>query len=158
MHLFWTIMPLLEHVIRGSHFSQCTMFAMFTNLFLSLEISLTNNLVTNPSSNRPLDYYREENPFVMSRMSRSERRCCRRGTRAARKGMNCNLGYSVQAGLHIMQDFKRASTGFKLSAKMSSRDSSFMKKAKKCFVKRETSQYYTRCCKEFGVIRSKRNN
>jgi len=119
------------------------------------EISLTNNLVTDPSVNRPLDYY-QESPFSLNRMSKAQRRCCKRGSRAARKAMNCNPGYRKDSPkLQILNDFK---TGFKLAVQMHPRDKGFMKKVKRCFLKQDTAQYFTRCCKEFGVIRSKRNN
>ena len=117
---------------------------------ICLEISLTNNLVTDPSVNRPLDYY-QESPFSLNRMSKAQRRCCKRGSRAARKAMNCNPGYRKDSPkLQILNDFK---TGFKLAVQMHPRDKGFMKKVKRCFLKQDTAQYFTRCCKEFGVIR-----
>jgi len=121
------------------------------------EISLTNNLVSSLPNrlDRPIDHY-SENSYAFIRMTRPQRRCCKRGKRAARKGMNCNHGFSLmEADLRTLHDFKET---FKLSIKINKKDSSFFQKAMKCFRKQGTAQYYARCCRENNVIRRKRNN
>ena len=106
-------------------------------------MSLSNDIVSNQNPIRPVVY--KPNKFWRRSMSKSQHKCCKRGKKAARKGMNCNHSYIfMESGLLILHDFK-----FKI--KLDSEDASFTQKVVKCFLKQDTSQYFTRCCKQVGL-------
>lgn len=103
-------------------------------------VELTNNLVSNEIEVPSIVPYKPNDYWI----TKQQRKCCRRGRKAARKGMNCNRSDLMQS----IQSLRR----LKLNVQLHKEDASFAHKVRKCFLKPDAEQYFIRCCKDSRIV------